>query len=297
MSKLSLFTGVLAIAAASWAIAQNPNQERAGQKAQDKSGQITTDRPGQIDASQYRKSDGHAGDSPIATCLTLGNQSEVAISRLATEKAKNEKVKQFAQEMVAVHSQAASQLQRFAGKDFKGLDDVSSAQTRTGVGDRDRTATDDTPPIRDATRQPGKEGQAPRQPGKQPEAATQPGIRPGERSATASVESRDAQAGQDKMMEIGREIAQKCLALTKAELSKHSEGFDQAYLGQQVCAHIGMLAMLETYQQHASPELGQLIQKSHTMAQDHLRKANDLIKELAGQSPTATRSTSPTKTR
>jgi predicted outer membrane protein len=302
-----------------FAQAQNKEKEGAGQASQqagqqpggqtprdrspDRPGQVA--RPGQADTGQYRQGEGQQADEHIATCLLIGNQAEVALGRFALQHAKNEKVKQFAQKMIDVHSQTASQLQRFAGREA-GLNIGDSRPGDLGTSERDRTSDrnrdslKDAPPGAEAARQPGRQPGAAdqvRQPGQpgQSNQPNQPGVRPGDRSAYSAS---DAHHGdKEKWMAVGKEIAQKCLELTKTELGKHSEDFDQAYLGQQVCGHIHMLSMLEVYGQHASPELRQLIQKSLTVTQEHLRNANELIKEVEGQSTTAASRTGATKAR
>jgi predicted outer membrane protein len=85
-------------------------------------------------------------------------------------------------------------------------------------------------------------------------------------------------------MAIEREACQKCTVLTKAELQQHQGAdFDKAYLGHQIGGHVGMIAKLETFQRHASPELAQVMSKSLATAQEHLQMAKDLCNELKGE--------------
>jgi hypothetical protein len=106
---------------------------------------------------------------------------------------------------------------------------------------------------------------------------------------TTSVEVRsEHEAIPDKMKAIAKEASEKCLALTKSKLEQ-SSNFDQAYMGSQIGAHIDAIAHLETFRSYASDELRQVIQESHSMAQDHLRQATELVEELGRTSASDSR--------
>src|SRR5256714_1396570 len=59
-------------------------------------------------------------DEEFAQKAATGGQAEVELGQLASEKASNPKVKEFAQRMVSDHGQAGQQLQQIAGN--KGLE-------------------------------------------------------------------------------------------------------------------------------------------------------------------------------
>jgi predicted outer membrane protein len=261
----------------------------------------------------------------LAACLLIGNQKEVAMGKFAVPHAKNEKVKQFAQEMIEAHSKTASQLQKWVGREIslevgqEGPHAGTTTQTRTDI----RTTTPGQQPGQQLGQQPGQQpgqplgqqpGQRPGQPGQPGQLSQQPTPRtatpgqqagaqtPGqqrtetrstttrtevqqERTVPTSIDVAGSSDMADRRLMIEREAAQKCLELTKQELMRHQEDFDQAYMGQQVGSHIGMLALLETFERHASDaELRQLIQQSRSTTQDHLHKANELIRELSPSS-------------
>src|SRR5690606_24443151 len=50
----------------------------------------------------------------LAACVALGNQEEIAISQVGLQRAQNEKVKQFAQQMINDHGKYLSELEQFA---------------------------------------------------------------------------------------------------------------------------------------------------------------------------------------
>jgi predicted outer membrane protein len=75
---------------------------------------------GQPRTANFRGEPGSASqtiDGQLAACLVLGNEGEVALSRLANERASSDQVKKFAQQMIDVHTKAAQQLRQFAPQD------------------------------------------------------------------------------------------------------------------------------------------------------------------------------------
>jgi predicted outer membrane protein len=96
------------------------------------------------------------------------------------------------------------------------------------------------------------------------------------------------------------DAAKRCLQMKQQELSqKQGAEFDKCYVGSQLLAHMGMLATLEAFQKHASPQLQQQIAQGIQTTQQHLTHARQLAQQLEGQqSATAGQSTpSPTETR
>lgn len=84
---------------------------------------------------------------------------------------------------------------------------------------------------------------------------------------------------------IHREIGEKCLAATKAELeSKEGKEFDQCFMAQQAMCHMKMVATLEVLQNHVSSELREVLSEGRDTAKKHLDKAKELVKTLDGDS-------------
>ena len=78
-----------------------------------------------------------------------------------------------------------------------------------------------------------------------------------------------------------QQVKQECLSLTKEELGEMKGAkFDKAYIGQQVGAHIAMLAQLRGSKDFASAELQQVIEEGEQMTEKHMTKAKEIMKEL-----------------
>jgi predicted outer membrane protein len=104
----------------------------------------------------------------------------------------------------------------------------------------------------------------------------------------ADADKNQAEGGRNnlmaKMHQMAKRAHEQCLILSREELAKY-EGheFDQAFLGQQLGAHIGMLAKLKAAQEETSGELSTWTGKAQETTKqhkDHLEKLmNDLGKE------------------
>jgi len=200
-------------------------------------------------------------DQAIAACLLLGNQEEVALAQFAQEHAKSDEVKKFAKMMSDDHKQAIQKLRQIAPQLAwlgENLEQDSSSQPGAGAS---------------------QSGSFGAQPG------TQPGAQDG--VAQAGFETGAQRAGSDpimgQMLSLQQRVAQECLKLTQDELGK-SENFDQCYIGQQVGAHIGMLAKLKGSEQFESPQLQSFIDEATKTVEKHLDKAKQIAKSYEDQS-------------
>jgi predicted outer membrane protein len=246
----------------------NANEDRNRNRDVNVQRTETTERAG--------SSSGKPLDTALANCLLLGNQKEVTISQFAVDRAKHEKVKEFARQMVKDHGQAITMLQRFAGPDAS--KDLGSSSEATRVN-RSETVNRSTTTVEPNRSPEGEQRDANRNrddaSNRNPNDATNR-----TRSETTVQIRSEHEALPDKMLAIEREVAQKCIAMAKQELEQ-SSNFDQAYVGMQISAHVGMIAKLETFKSYASPDLGKVIQESLETAQGHLRHAKELVTEIS----------------
>jgi predicted outer membrane protein len=80
---------------------QNPNQPRI---------RVQEQNPNQPQVQQQDRQDQQQPAAQVARLLKVKNQGEIEISRLATQRAQNNEVKQFAEKMVREHEQLAQKL-------------------------------------------------------------------------------------------------------------------------------------------------------------------------------------------
>lgn len=245
-------------------------------------------------------------DQLMVAWLTPGNEEEIILAHMALERSQNEQVRQFAQQMIDEHGKFLKDLGRFgtvnytfdqteqilgaAGQRQDGRaadarrDDRPAAERRPNrPADRTADRAADRPADRraDDADRPGPVREAARDFGEAARDVAQ-GIGDTVRGAFGFNDARDA-------CQIKEEIHRECLALTQRELDKRQgEEFDQAYLGHQTVAHIGMLATLKTFERHASDEMRPLIQQGVATAEQHLRHAEELKTQL-GRAATARR--------
>lgn len=220
-------------------------------------------------------------DQHIATCLILANKEEIALAQFAQERAQHEEVKKFAQQMIEQHKQAVTKLEQAAPEvaSMRGQLELNAGQGGQG---QDRRSGDQA-----STGQQGQQGQ----PG-QPRAATQAGGATGQPGGVVQAsgaspfnpggaQSGSQQGGQHQMVALAKEVKQQCLQLTQRELSEHEGAdFDKAYIGQQVGAHIAMLAQLQASSQYASGNLRQVIQEGEQMTQEHMEHAKRIMDQI-----------------
>jgi predicted outer membrane protein len=255
MRHAILATAVLTLCSATAA------QERAAQPDRDATRQLPRQERTALRVSPDGAETASGFDGPIAACLILGNREEIALAQFAQQRAQSPEVKEFAQQLIQDHQQAISQLEKFAPQDVSLELDGQATENRARP---DRTARnveiEADRPQRDAT------------------------ARTGESHADM----------QRQMLAMQKDIAQRCLALTQRELSEwEGARFDQAFVGQQTGAHIGMLAKLAGTEPYASSELQSVLAKQQQAAEQHLQHAKQLMRQLDGRPETARRPTAP----
>ncbi|WP_428304351.1 DUF4142 domain-containing protein [Lacipirellula sp.] len=90
-------------------------------------------------------------------------------------------------------------------------------------------------------------------------------------------------AGDSPELELAKAIKQQCLVLTQKEMEgKQGAEFDKCYIGQQIGAHVGMLAQLQGSKSFANPQLQAVIVEGEQMATKHLEEAKKIMAELEG---------------
>ena len=213
--------------------------------------------PGAAPQNQWTNTD-HA----LASCVASGNQVEVALGQFASEKSENEAVKSFAAMLVQDHKKFLEKLTQFAPE--------ASMDGYLMPFDAKEARANDTKPA----------GQARIEKGRQPvvvdDAANPPRVK-----VTAGFRPGDAANQAFPHALIERELAQQCLMSARETLdAKSGPEFDKCFIGHQIAMHMHMKDKLVVFQRHASGELGQLLAAGQKKTEEHLAKAEELMKTL-----------------
>lgn len=208
-------------------------------------------------------------DQQLADWLLVDNRGEIQLARLAQDRALCDDVKDFAKQLIDDHAQMVENLQRFAG-----------------AGRRMQQAFP-------------QGGQQFGQPG-----APQFG-QSGDQQAGYRGEAREMPPGQQRMQPAGpsagglnfvrlkQQLGQQCVSSAQRELEqKEGEEFDKCYIGMQIAKHMQMLDTLKVFSRYASPQLDQVIEEAEQTTQDHLDRAEDLIKQHEGKGDTTSTTSS-----
>ncbi len=92
------------------------------------------------------------------------------------------------------------------------------------------------------------------------------------------------------ILQVMNQVGQKRQTFVERELSRYRGAeFDNAYLGQQVLAHLELLAMLETFGNLASPEFRRVCDQATASTEQHLTMARRHMEQLAAESANALR--------
>lgn len=222
-----------------------------------------------------KASSGSKADHMFASCVAVSNQEEIIIAEFGIKKAHSEDVKKFAEMMVADHHAFLLKLKKFAPEatqpGFLG-DGVREARSEgkgakivSVVGKILQTAASDADDKGDA------KGDAKK------------GV-----ETAAATRSADAGKGDINFLELQKEMANECLALTRDKLSaKSGPGFDECFMGQQVGMHLAMKAKLTVFHRHASGELAGILADGLKTTDQHLAKAEHLMKTISHQAEKA----------
>jgi predicted outer membrane protein len=235
------------------ALAQTATERATGQPAVERVRQTPATpgaaaRPGAARTAASPASDNL--DQKIAVCLLLGNQEEVALAQFAQQQSQNEQVRNFAQQMVEHHQQAIAKIEQAAPE-------VASLNLQL---------------------QSGTEGAA-------AASTSASGVRPASaEEPVASTASAANPAHDQRAVQLAQSVKQECLNLTQQELAqKQGAEFDKAYIGQQIGAHIGMLAELRGSKNFATGQLQQVISEGEQVTQKHLAEAKQIMSQLKDQ--------------
>jgi predicted outer membrane protein len=296
--------GVGLLAAQQSSTPGNTQRDAAGQtpSEQSPSGQPTS---GQVPAGQTqiestnpsggRSSQmGHGVAHYITDCLVSGNQAEIALARIAQERATDPEVKQFARKMIQDHTAFSQKLQMArgtAGRRQSG--DPSAVESRSAVGgEANRDQSNREQPNGGQANGAQTNGDQPGvgRPGVDINAAgAQVRVRPGDTLNTTGAvgqEGRSQAGGARQFVQMQKEVAAQCLQSMTRELSqKEGAQFDRCYMNSQVVAHMMMADELTVYSKHVSDNLQSTLQEGLQTTRQHLATAKQIAERLEGSNP------------
>jgi predicted outer membrane protein len=225
---------------------------------------------------------GHDLDHYITDCLINGNQAEIALARIAQQRATDPQVKQFAEKMIHEHSMFMNKLRGENGNAANGAADQSrqiqpvaneqpAAQQPNNAQPNNRQVNGAESTARTAA---GEEGVTVRTPGAQ--------VTVGQGNANDNNHRGAAR----QFLEVEKEVHQQCLQSKTRELSqKEGAQFDRCYMNSQVAAHMGMADHLIVFSRYASPALQAELNEGLQTTQQHLAHAKQIAERLDGATP------------
>jgi predicted outer membrane protein len=187
----------------------------------------------------------------FATKLMIANKGVLELSKMATEKASDAKVKEFAQTLVKEHENLCRTIEKL--------------QTSKGYASKGENSTDNRPG-QTAQKRPG-----------------QPGRPTGTTEQAGNVDS-DSQGLVGKLEMIAEKSSKNQLEMAKEMLQKHEgSDFDMAFVGLQIASHIQAVAELNALQGVGSKEMQEVVKQAETATSQHLKNAKDLADQLSSK--------------
>jgi predicted outer membrane protein len=214
-------------------------------------------------------------DSVLLTWLIVDNENEIALSRIALQRATNPEVKQFAQQMIDDHTKMVQKLQQASATAKVGqLDrttgrDPSRADNPVGRTDPARTDPARTDPTR--TDPSGRTDPTRTDPTRNDPL----GARPADASGVRTLGNLGGLDHERLIRDLGRQCLQ---SHTQILQEKQGAEFDKCFMGMQVGAHVKAVDTLTVFQNYASDALRPTLAEGLTTVQSHLQHAKDLAK-------------------
>lgn len=229
-------------------------------------------------------------DAILATWLAVANENEIALARLAQQRAQSAEVKQFAQKMIDDHTQMLTKLQQFGARTTGGVGTV-------GFGERDTTRPGERGT--GGTTRPGERGTGGTAQGGERGTGdtTRPGgtgsgtggTEPGNQGVFGDRGNRTGQP-QDASMRMGggsldhvallQDLGRKCRqSATEMLNEKQGAEFDKAYMHMAVAAHVHSKDTIEVFRNYSSDRLRTGLDEALRTVNTHLEHAKTLCKK------------------
>lgn len=201
-------------------------------------------------ADKTSERQGREIDAVLVTWLQVDNENEIALSRLAVERATDPDVKKFASRMVEGHGQLAQKLRQVARAPGEEHGETDAKQRKSDREDQPTPATHDA----------------------KGEHRTDKGDK-----RVSDVRS-DRPDGAFHVRLV-RDLGRKCLASATAMLEgKKGAEFDRCYMTMQLGAHVKAIDTLEVFQTYATDNLRPTLAEALKTVQTHLQNVKALQK-------------------
>jgi len=185
-------------------------------------------------------------DAILITWLMVDSENEIALSRIALQRAQSPAVRQFAQKMIDDHGQIVQKLQQVR---------VVAGNGRVGQAGAEPAPDPNRDPLTGRETGAGREGRV------EPKDAS--GVRP---------------MGLDHDRLI-RDLGKKRLESATAMLQeKQAAEFDRCFMAMQLGAHMKAVDTFEVFRDYASPSLRPTLEDGLKTVQGHLQHIKDLTK-------------------
>jgi predicted outer membrane protein len=231
---------------------QVPREGQPSGEEKEQEGRQGLQRPDASEASQ-------ALDTHLVLWLSTDNQAQITLSQLAAEKAKNEKVKQFAQKMVTEHEQCHQKLHEIVQAERQGQDRVREG--RLGEGRRRQGLSGQAQNARPDRLRQQRSGQ--------------------DRTERREVRQTGSAAVANQLTTIRNEVCERNLQAALDELqNKEGADFDKCYMYLQTAAHLSMVNSINVFQQHTSGELQSALQEAGSKMEKHLKESKELAEMI-----------------
>lgn len=263
LATFSVCSSALCVAGLS--LAQQPAAPRVNAA---QAGQQPAVNPGQPGQANQRTSWMNS-DQTLATCIAIANQEEISIAKFAEEKARKDDVKSFAKMLQKDHQAFLQKLQRFAPEATR--EGYLTEESQTGAAGQ-RVTSVRAPGVQVNVQPAG--GQAPAETG-----------RPIQQTAGTAAVAAGQPGSSIDFVQLHREIANECIRSAKEEMNKKDQDkFDECFIGHQIAQHQAMKTKLTVFERHATGELKQTIAEGLQTTEQHLKKAEEIMKQLDSHS-------------
>jgi predicted outer membrane protein len=261
----------------------------------------TRQQPQQESQFQRQQTTPHSGhevklDQALARWLLTKNESAIRLSQFGQQQAQDPQVREFADRMIQDHRKLSQQLQPFAGRAGFQSGTSSSSQlqssqsaTQSSQSTRDQSSQASRDPSSPSPGTSDQQSQATRDPLSQPSSQTgrdaSSQTSQERTSAGQSSQSHTSAAGQhgalEQLLSIHEQVESKCgETLKKGLQKKQGAQFDQTFMGLQILGHMKMIDTVQVMQQHASPQLQDVLEQAQQSAQQHLEMAEEINQKL-----------------